>query len=60
MVSVCNGQIAGCLLDEHHYTAGTFPGERKALVSAQAGQSIKVLLYLDERLSPGTETEVRW
>ena len=33
---------------------------RKVLVSAQAGQTIKVLLYLDQKLSPGTETDVRW
>jgi hypothetical protein len=57
----CKGQTAGCILDEKHYIAGTFPGERKFLVETTQGDWIvRVKLYLAERLSPGTETEVRW
>jgi hypothetical protein len=57
----CKGQTAGCLLDEQHYFTGTFPGERKVLVETTQGDwKIRVLLFLAERLSPGTETEVRW
>jgi len=57
----CKGQTAGCILDEEHYIEGTFPGERKFLVETTQGDwKIKVLIFLAERLSPGTETEVRW
>jgi len=57
----CKGQTAGCILDEDHYIMGTFPGERKFLVETTQGDwKIKVLIFLAERLSPGTETEIRW
>jgi hypothetical protein len=58
---VCKGKFAGCQLDENHYIKGTFPGQRKFLVETVAGDwSIRVLFFLEDRLSPGTETEVRW
>jgi len=57
----CKGQTAGCVLDNDHYISGTFPGERKFLVETTQGDwKIVVLLFLAERLAPGTETEVRW
>lgn len=57
----CKGQTAGCILDEDHYIRGTFPGERKFLVETTTGDwKIKVLVFFAERLSPGTETEIRW
>lgn len=63
-VSVCTGQVAGCLLDEDHYLSGNFPGARKFAVETPAGSwKIRVLIYLDPTFpsrSPGTETEVHW
>ena len=57
----CKGQAAGCVLDEEHYIGGSFPGEVKFLVETPQGDwKIVVRLFLAERLSPGTETEVRW
>jgi len=57
----CKGQTAGCILDDAHFVRGTFPGERKLLVETTEGDwNIRILLFLAERLSPGTETEVRW
>jgi len=41
-------------------SGGTFPGERKFLVSAASGKKIRVLTLLQNKLSPGTETEVSW
>jgi hypothetical protein len=59
--AVCKGQTAGCTLDEKHYIEGTFPGERKLLVQTTQGDwKIRVLLFLKEQLSPGTETEISW
>ena len=56
--NVCKGHTAGCILDESHYIEGTFPGERKFLVETRQGDwKIKILLFLKDRLSPGTETE---
>jgi hypothetical protein len=57
---VCKGMAAGCILDDKHYIKGTFPGERKFLVSAASGKKIRVLILLQDKQSPGTETEVRW
>lgn len=58
---VCSGKFAGCLLDEDHYITGTFPGGRKFLVETTPGDwVIRVLFFLEDRLAPGTETEVSW
>lgn len=58
---VCKGKFAGCLLDPDRHIKGSFPGTRKFLVETPAGDwSIRVLLFLEDRLSPGTETEIRW
>jgi len=60
VLTVCKGMTAGCILDDKHYIKGTFPGERKFLVSAASGKKIRVLILLQNKLSPGTETEVSW
>jgi hypothetical protein len=58
---VCKGKFAGCTLDNVHYIQGTFPGTRKFLVETTQGDwVIKVLVFLENRLSPGTETELNW
>jgi hypothetical protein len=58
---VCKGKFAGCTLDEDHYLTGTFPGTRKFLVETPPGDwRIRVLVFLGDRLSPGTETEIIW
>ena len=60
----CQGQAAGCLLDENHYLTGTFPGTRKFLVETPPGDwAIRVRLFLDPETTPrfpGTETEISW
>jgi hypothetical protein len=57
----CKGQTAGCVLDEEHYVRGTFPGQRKFIVVTPDGAwKIEVKLFLEDRLAPGTETEVHW
>jgi hypothetical protein len=58
---VCKGKFAGCLFDQEHYLQGTFPGTRKFLVETIPGDwVIMVKLFLEDRLAPGTETEVQW
>ncbi len=61
---VCQGQFAGCNLDEGHYVEGAFPGSRKVIVETPAGDwKIKVKLFLDPEVTPrfpGTEIEVSW
>jgi len=58
---VCKGKVAGCTLDENYYLTGTFPGTRKFLVETPQGDwMLRVLLFLENRLSPGTETEIIW
>jgi hypothetical protein len=58
---VCKGKFAGCTLDTAHYIQGTFPGTRKFLVETTPGDwVIKVQIFLENRLSPGTETEINW
>jgi hypothetical protein len=58
---VCKGQTAGCMLDQQHYLQGTFPGGRKVLLeTTSSGVTIRVMLLLEDKLSPGTETEVTW
>jgi hypothetical protein len=60
----CQGQFAGCALDEEHYISGAFPGSRKFIVETPPGDwKIKVMLFLDPEASPrfpGTELEVSW
>lgn len=58
---VCKGNAAGCILDDRFYLSGTFPGERKFLVTTPQGDwKIQISVFLMERLSPGTETIVSW
>ncbi|MCC6746242.1 MAG: hypothetical protein IT371_01200 [Deltaproteobacteria bacterium] len=58
---VCKGKYAGCVLREEQYLRGNFPGSRKFLVETTPGDwVIRVLVFLEERLSPGTETTVSW
>ena len=58
---VCKGKYAGCVLEEERYLTGTFPGTRKFIVRTIPGDySIRVMLFLNVRLSPGTETEILW
>jgi hypothetical protein len=58
---VCKGQTAGCVLDADHFLRGTFPGQRKFIVETPDGAwKIKVKMFLEDRLAPGTETEVHW
>ena len=58
---VCKGKFAGCAFDQDHYLQGTFPGSRKFLVETTHGDwVIKILIFLENRLSPGTETEIGW
>jgi hypothetical protein len=58
---VCKGESAGCVLETYRYLSGAFPGERKFLVRTEPGDwKIRILLYLKERMSPGTETIVNW
>jgi hypothetical protein len=57
----CQGKAGGCVLDENHYITGAFPGTRKFLVETSQGDwIIKVLVFIEDRLSPGSETEVHW
>jgi hypothetical protein len=57
----CKGTSAGCELDESMYISGTFPSQRKILVTTPAGDyKIRLLFFLGNRLAPGTETEINW
>lgn len=60
----CQGQFAGCNLDEEHYIEGAFPGSRKFIVETPPGDwKIRVKLFLDPEVTPrfpGTELEVSW
>lgn len=57
----CKDQSAGCVLNQDQYLTGTFPGVRKFLVETPSGDwKIKIQLFLRDRLSPGTETEIDW
>jgi hypothetical protein len=60
VINVCKGMVAGCTLDGQHYVRGSFPGTRKFVVTAAAGKKIRILVYLESKLSPGTETELDW
>ncbi|MCK5796747.1 MAG: hypothetical protein KAI47_06180 [Deltaproteobacteria bacterium] len=61
---VCQGQVAGCMLDNGHYLAGVFPGSRKFLVETPHGDwKIRVKLFLDPTVGPrfpGTDLEIAW
>lgn len=57
----CQGKSGNCILDEYHYLTGNFPGTRRFIVETLPGDwVIKVLLFLDDRQYPGTETEIIW
>ena len=60
----CQGQFAGCVLDEEHFIAGAFPGSRKFLVRTPPGDyKIRVKLFLNPEVTPrfpGTELEISW
>lgn len=56
--AVCS-VTAGCALDERYYVSGTFPGARRVVVSHPEPTRYRVLFYLTETTSPGTELSIR-
>jgi hypothetical protein len=57
----CKGQFGGCTLDSEHYIKGTFPSSKKILVTTPLGEyKIRLNFFLEDRLAPGTETEISW
>ena len=60
-IPACKGKFGGCNLDSNQYTQGSFPSARKLLVTTPVGDyKIRVLFFFEDRLAPGTETEVSW
>ncbi|MCB9557198.1 MAG: hypothetical protein H6707_13910 [Deltaproteobacteria bacterium] len=58
---VCRGKFAGCRLANDSYISGTFPGSRKVVAETPPGDfKLQLRIYLDDRLSAGTDTEVLW
>ncbi|MEM6927119.1 MAG: hypothetical protein AAF602_09335 [Myxococcota bacterium] len=53
------GVTAGCALDPQNYVTGTFPGARRVVVRHPEPTRYRVLLYLTETTSPGTEFSLR-
>ena len=58
VIIACKGMSAGCILDDKHYIEGSFPGSRKFLVTAAPGKKVRVLILLQNKLSPGSSTKV--
>ncbi|MEO0604192.1 MAG: hypothetical protein AAF211_22335 [Myxococcota bacterium] len=56
--AVC-GVTAGCALDAQHYVTGTFPGARRVVVSHPEPTRFRVMFYLTETTSPGTELSIQ-
>ena len=56
--AVCN-VTAGCALDPGHYVSGTFPGARRVVVQHPEPVRYRVMLYLTETTSPGSELSIR-
>jgi len=63
--NLCAGAYAtcdvtvGCALDSQHYVRGRFPGARRVVVSHPEPTAFRVLLYLEETVSSGTELSIR-
>lgn len=55
---VCN-VTAGCALDPIHYVTGTFPGARRVVVRHPEPTRYRVMFFLSETTSPGTEFSLR-
>ncbi len=56
--AVC-GVTAGCELDPEHYVTGTFPGARRVVVNHPEPVTFRVMFYLTDTTSPGTELSIR-